>query len=95
MKRSNRWPRNIYDAVRILDKVISEMDKNAIRSLPRSELDSLHSTLGVVIQKEFGLMSGNDELVTATLEVDAYLASMTIIREFWDHLHLPKVPVVH
>lgn len=94
VRRSKYWPRNIHDAIRILDDVISEKDKDLIRSIPLSE-SSLHSTLRVVIQNEFGLLSGNDELITATLEVDAYLASMTIIREFWDHLHRPKASLSH
>lgn len=90
MMRSNKkqWPETINEAIRILDGVLSDQDKEKIRSVHRGDLDSLYLGLGTLIRDEFGLLKGNDALITATLEIDAYLATMTIIVEYWLHLSM-------
>lgn len=82
-----QWPETIDEAVRILDAVLSGQDKEKIRAVVRQDLDSLYQGLGTLICHEFGLLKGNDALITATLETDAYLATMTIICEYWLRLN--------
>ena len=92
MMQANKkqWPETIGEAVRILDTVLSDLDKGKIRGVRRCDLDSLYQGLGTLIRDEFGLLKGNDALITATLEIDAYLATMTIIVEYWLHLNKPR-----
>lgn len=80
---NKQWPETIDEAVRILDAVLSVQDKEKIRAVARQDLDSLYKGLGTLICHEFGLLKGNDALITATLEIDAYLATKTIICEYW------------
>ena len=89
------WPKSIAEAIQILDRLLSENDKKAIRVLPLTDLHLLHAGLGALIRNEFGLCAGNDKLMTCTLEIDADLASMTIVREFWDHLRAAPVSLLH
>jgi hypothetical protein len=60
-----------------------------IKNTKRNDLSLLHSSLGVLIRDEFGLLKGNDELITAALEIDPNLATMTIIVEYWMYLKRP------
>lgn len=83
----SKWPKSIDEVNRVLDQVLTAKQKKAISSLPLSELSGLDSSLGAVIRNEFGLLAGNDELITCTLEIDAVLASRTLVREYWDHLN--------
>ena len=55
-------------------------------------VQTVNSTL---IVSEFGLHDGNYELITCTLEIDPELAAGTIIREFWDSLHLAPIQQIH
>lgn len=89
------WPRTIPEAIHILDVVLSEENKESIRSMQVANLAGLQSSLGALIIAEFGLHDGNDELITCTLEIDADLAAKTIIREFWDSLHFAPIPQIH
>ena len=89
------WPKNISDAIQILDLVIDDQEKDLIRKIALKDLNSLHIGLGTFIRNEFGLWKGNDSLITDTLEIDPDLASMTIIREFWDYLNKPMIPKFH
>lgn len=82
-----QWPEAIDEAIRILDAVLSDQDKEKIRGVSRHDLGSLYQGLGILIRDEFGLLKGNDALITATLEIDAYLATMTIICCYWEHLN--------
>jgi hypothetical protein len=90
-----QWPETMCDAIRILDSVLSDRDKEKIRSVSRLDLDSLYQGLGTLIRDEFGLLKGNDALITATLEIDAYLATMAIICEYWTHLNNVAQPLLH
>jgi hypothetical protein len=87
--------KTMAEAIRILDLLLTENDKEAIRDLPLSDLHLLHPGLGALIRNEFGLWAGTHVLMTCTLEIDADLASMTIIREFWDHLRAAPVSLLH
>lgn len=89
------WPTCIAEAIRILDLLLSKEEKDTIRIVPLSELNMLHASVGRFICNEFGLVSGNDKLITATLEIDPDLASMTIIREYWDHLRAEQSLLLH
>lgn len=82
-----QWPETIDEAVRILDAVLSGQDKEKIRVAAKQDLGSLYQGLGTLICDEFGLLKGNGALITATLEIDAYLATMTIICEYWVRLN--------
>lgn len=88
-------PETMCDAIRILDSVLSDRDKEKIRSVSRLDLDSLYQGLGTLICDEFGLLKGNDALITVTLEIDAYLATMAIICEYWTHLNNIELPQLH
>ncbi len=90
-----RWPANIAEAIRILDLLLSDEEKLAIGIVPLSNLKLLHASLGRLIRNEFGLVAGNDELITTTLEIDPDLASMTIIRVYWDHLRAGQSMLTH
>jgi hypothetical protein len=93
LTNKKQWPETIDEAIRILDSVLSDKDKEDIRGAIRNDLGSLYQELGILIRDEFGLLKGNDALITATLEIDAYLATMTIICEYW--LHLNKMELRH
>lgn len=87
LSTKKQWPETIDEAVRILDAVLSGQDKEKIRAVAKQDLDSLYQGLGTLICHEFGLLKGNDALITATLETDAYLATKTIICEYWLRLN--------
>lgn len=82
-----QWPETIDEAIRILDAVLSNQEKINIRSVPREDLDGLYQGLGTLIRNEFGLLKGNNALITATLEIHANLATMTIIVCYWEYLN--------
>jgi hypothetical protein len=90
-----QWPETIADAIRVLDAVLPDSAKDEIRAIALEDLHVLHQGLGTFIRNEFGLWAGNDALITTTLEIDPDLASMTIIREFWDHLQARPVSKLH
>jgi len=94
-KAKKRWPDTIAEAIRILDDVLTDAEKESIKSVPLSDLHRLKPWLGRLIQNAFGLLEGNGALITCTLEIDAELASMTIVREFWDHLRKQSVTQYH
>jgi hypothetical protein len=94
-KPQKRWPKSIAEAIRVLDLLLSEPDKEAIKATPLRDLHLLHAGLGTFIRNEFGLWAGNDELIACTVEVDADPASMTIVREYWDHLHAQQTVAFH
>ena len=92
---SFKWPKDIDEAIHVLNHILPVKQKHAICALPLSALRSLDSTLGKVILHELGLLAGNDELITCTLEIDPVLATRTIVREYWDHLQTTSRPVLH
>ena len=92
---SPKWPKDISEAIHVLNHILPAKQKHAICALPLSALRSLDSTLGKVILHELGLLAGNDELITCKLEIDPVLASRTIVREYWDHLQTTCRPVFH
>jgi hypothetical protein len=94
-KTSKIWPKTIAEAIHILDVALSDEDKELIKSIPLENLQRLQSSLGTLIVSEFGLHDGNYELITCTLEIDPELAAGTIIREFWDSLHLAPIQQIH
>ena len=57
-------PRTVEEAVALLVGRLSDDDRSLVRSLPEDELtERLHFTLGQTIRNDFGLWSGNTDLL--------------------------------
>jgi len=78
-----------------VDRLISELslkDKTTISNLSEEELINLHICLGEYIHNEFGLWSGNDDLMASccaiakTDKVHEETASTIIIEALWERL---------
>ena len=91
---SQSWPVTVPQAV---DRLIADLflkDKTRISAMEPFELDELHPTLGTYIKETFGLLSGNQKLVTDCMQIahlDAMLAdeaAAVIIKELWKKLQI-------
>jgi hypothetical protein len=85
-------PKTVQEAVdRIIDE-LSLKDKTTIASMAEDELITLQFTLGSNIGKEFGVWSGNRQLLESceAISGDVYLhpdfAPSVIIKELWESL---------
>lgn len=83
-------PRSVEEVVQLLYVDISLRDKAIMAGLSEDELDSsVYLALAKTIRKEFGLYTGNEELIASCLsylgkEYDAYEdPAMVIIKELW------------
>lgn len=83
-------PRSVEEVVQILYVDLSLRDKVTMASLSEGELNSsVYLALAKTIRKEFGLYTGNEELIASCLsylgkEYDAYEdPAMVIIKELW------------
>jgi len=85
-------PRSVEEAVDRLTAEIPLKDRTIIANMDEGDLSSLHSTVGVYIRRQFGLLSGNSALTAscgATSGRDTcneHQASATIIHELWKRL---------
>ena len=89
----NRYlPQTVGDAV---DRLISDIpmkDMSALANLQEKDLSLLHSSVGVYIRRQFGLMSGNRALmescgsISGHDELSGHQASDVIIHELWKRL---------
>jgi hypothetical protein len=85
-------PRTVNDAVGRLILILSLKDKTTIANMAEVELSVLHTTLGEYIRNEFGLWSGNEDLLISCCfmvkrdKVSQDEASSIIIRELWKRL---------
>jgi hypothetical protein len=83
-------PRSVEDVVEVLYRDLLFRDKVILASLSENELEtSVYLALAKTIRKEFGLYSGNQELLSSCStflgkEYDEYEdPAMVIIKELW------------
>jgi len=90
---ANKFPATVNAAVRLLLSMMDESEQAKIAAMDSEDIYTLHFGLGMWIRNHMGFYAGNDQLLTATGEVDPDDASMVIMRAFWDHLRadLPKI----
>ncbi|MBO3703056.1 MAG: hypothetical protein J5W83_11035 [Candidatus Accumulibacter sp.] len=81
-----QWPTTIDEAVGVVIASLSDEEKATIGAMAESELIGLHMGLGAWIRNNFGLWSGNRQLLESTGEPNADDASMVIIVAVWRRL---------
>jgi hypothetical protein len=64
-KRSTNPPKTVNDAVERISSELTLKDKVTIANMAETELSTLHANLGEYIRNEFGLWSGNYDLLTS------------------------------
>lgn len=85
-------PKTVEEAVDRLIDELSLKDKTTIGNMAEDELINLHISLGEYIRNEFGLWSGNDDLMSsccAIAKIDKIsedTASTIIIEKLWERL---------
>jgi hypothetical protein len=85
-------PKTVDQAVERLISELSFKDKTTIANMAEVELSVLHKTTGEYIRNEFGLWSGNKDLMTSCCffakrdKVSEDEASSIIIKELWKRL---------
>ena len=90
--KSSKPPKTVDEAVKRLISEMSLKDKTVIANMAEIELSVLHTTLGEYIRNEYGLWSGNEDLITScrffskTEKIREDDASSIIIRELWKRL---------
>lgn len=91
-KQPEKWPQSVSQAVQRLMSNMSLKDKITVANMSRVELAGLHSNLGRFIMDNFGLLSGNRELMKSCRSVskDVLLqeedAVRVIIAALWEEL---------
>ena len=91
-KRPIDPPRTVNDAIERLTSELALKDKVTIANMAETELSTLHANLGEYVRNEFGLWSGNQDLMTSCCffakkeKVHQDEASSIIIRELWKRL---------
>jgi hypothetical protein len=92
IKRSEPPPKTVDGAVKRLISDMSLKDRAIIANMAEVELSLLHSNLGEYIRNEFGLWSGNQDLMISCCffakkeKVHQDEASSIIIKELWKRL---------
>jgi len=90
--RASRLPQNVDAAVEILISQMPLKDKALVANMSPDELPNLYSSLGDYILKNFGLLSGNPNLMeSCRMETDRSLshekdAAAIIIEALWEKL---------
>jgi len=90
--KSPEPPRTVEQAVERLTTELSLKDKTTIANMAEAELSTLHLNLGEYIRNDFGLWSGNPDLIKSccriagSVNVHQDQASSIIIRELWQQL---------
>ena len=85
-------PKTVEEAVDRLINQLSLKDRTTISNLAEDELISLHINLGQYIRNEFGLWSGNEDLMSSCCtiakmdKIHEDTASTVIIEELWSRL---------
>jgi len=85
-------PKTVNEAVGRLIDELSLKDRTTIGNLTEEELSLLHINLGEYIRNEFGLWSGNKDLMASCCKIvnmdkiHEDTASTIIIRELWENL---------
>ena len=90
-------PKNVAEAVEKLTSELSLKDKTTIAHMAEHELSTLRTNLGEYIRNEFGLRSGNKDLMTSCCfvaqrdKVHEDGAASIIIKELWKKLRETKI----
>ncbi len=91
-RKSSTLPKTVDQAVERLIDELSLKDRTTLGNLTEDELSLLHINLGEYIRNEFGLWSGNDDLMASCCtiakmgKIHEDEASSIIIRELWKRL---------
>jgi hypothetical protein len=89
---SKKQPKTVQQAIQKLINELPLKEKTTIANMAESELINLNAYLGRYILDNFGLWSGNEELVESCLSFADYPlhneddAAALIIKELWHHL---------
>jgi len=85
-------PRSIEEAVNVLLSILDKETMGIFANRSEDKLKHFHCTAGVLIQKEFKLTDGNDELIESCrkfagiFDLDAKGASFIILKALWESL---------
>jgi hypothetical protein len=88
-KKPSKPPKTVHEAVRRLIGELSLKDKTTIANMAEVELSTLYTTIGEYVREEFGLWTGNEDLMTSCCflvkrdKVSENEASSIIIKELW------------
>ena len=91
-KKPSEPPITVKESVERLITGLSLKDKTTIANMAEIELGTLHLNLGEYIRNEFGLWSGNEDLIKSCCRLAGNVnihqdeASSVIIKEFWKQL---------
>ena len=89
---NNNIPKTVDEAVQRLISDMSLKDRTIVANMAEIELSLLHANLGEYIRNEFGLWSGNQDLMASCCffakkeKVQEDAASSIIIGELWKRL---------
>lgn len=92
MKQPKKEPQSVADAVERLISDLPLKDKATVANMSRNELPSLHLNLGRYIMNNFGLLSGNRELMKSCRSASKEIlrheedAVTVIITALWEKL---------
>ena len=92
MKQSEKKPQSMAEAVTRLESSLPLKDKTTVANMTRNELPDLHLSLGVYIMNNFGLPSGNRELMKSCRSASKEIlrheedAVTVIITALWEKL---------
>jgi hypothetical protein len=87
-----KLPRTVDEAVERLIRELSLKDKTNIATMTESELMTLEFTLGSYIDNEFGIYTGNRQLIFSSkllsgdIHIDPDSVAPLIIKELWKRL---------
>ena len=91
-RKPSKPPKTVDQAVERLISELSFKDRSTIANMAEFELSVLHTTTGEYIRNEFGLWSGNKDLMTSCCffakrdKTSEDGASSIIIKELWKRL---------
>ena len=95
------FPKTVAQAVKRLKMELSVEDKDIIKDMKENDLSELHLSLGTHVRNEYGLWSGNNELMESCCsasgvdELHEDDASTVIISELWRQLqNMPDLKIV-
>jgi hypothetical protein len=92
MKQSEKKPQSMAEAVKRLESSLPLKDKTTVANMMPNELPGLHLSLGVYIMNNFGLLSGNRELMKSCRSASKEIlrheedAVTVIITALWEKL---------
>jgi hypothetical protein len=92
MKQPEKRPQSVVEAVERLISSLPLKDKTTVANMSRNELPGLHLSLGGYIMNNFGLLSGNRELMKSCRAVSKEVlrheedAVTVIITALWEKL---------